>query len=561
MRRLSCTPRSREGTCDREKSACFPHVSGASDRESSSLFSSLSSLTPASLFGGAALTQPSSPCSPPLTQKPATRSPLSSSSASSSPFPASPSLRCFAVFDLTANGTDKKAVAWRLGRAQRPAVEGVLHRLAATYQARLSAPSSLEDFDEVRRRLCRQQLRWEPGTVFCMLQDGASGDSSLPPQLVSETKQASPWRMRLCVAVTDSRRFPARVAYELLQLVHQEVETLERESGARHEPKERLEKERLDERGGEDEEGSSRLRCCSGGSCGERGVSSRSNSSWSSGEKQRLTERSRAPAARESDTNGTRSRDSRQKKVRRALENFLHLLLILPDPQLLCHLRLQLSSSPPPRDSSDPGALRLRPTLSPATSCDDREDALRASSPALRSAPGPADPGDSGRKELPSSSSSASSSSSSPSSSSSSSSPIPSLPVRFLCRSRSSAVKPSCDAASSPVPSASSASSSPRTSTRSSCPAAPSIALPQLATVAARVESLNILLEDNLRLLYSSSASLDALEQKTSSLSGHTRVFASTSRRVRRIMWVKSKMLYCLVAGAVVFVVFVAWVL
>ncbi|KEP65510.1 UNVERIFIED_CONTAM: hypothetical protein HHA_246610 [Hammondia hammondi] len=362
--------------------------------------------------------------------------------------------------------------------------------------------------------------------------------------------------MRLCVAVTDSRRFPARVAYELLRLVHGEVEALERQSGPRHEPKERLKKERAEERGG----------WCSGDSCGERAVSSRSNSSWSSGEKQRPTERSRASAARESDTNTTRSRGSRQEKVRRALENFLHLLLILPDPQLLCHLRLQLSSSRLPRDSSDPGA--LKPTLSPARSCDDRKDALRASSPALRSASGPADPGDSRRKELSSSSASSSSpscsSSSSPScssSSSSSSSLNHSLPARFLCGSRSPLVKPSCEAASSPFPSGSSASVSPRTSTLSSRPAAPTAALPQLATVAARVQSLNILLEDNLRLLYSSSASLDALEQKTSSLSGHTRVFASTSRRVRRIMWVKSKMLYCLVAGAVVFVVLVAWVL
>ncbi|KEP65511.1 UNVERIFIED_CONTAM: hypothetical protein HHA_461950 [Hammondia hammondi] len=134
MHPLSCTPRSRGAVRDGEKSASFHRASGASDREPSSLFSSLSSLTPASLFGGAALSQPSSPCSPPLTQKPAIRSPLSSASASSSPFPASPSLRCFAVFDVTANGTDKKAVAWRLGRAQRPAVEGVLHRLAAAYQ-------------------------------------------------------------------------------------------------------------------------------------------------------------------------------------------------------------------------------------------------------------------------------------------------------------------------------------------------------------------------------------------------------------------------------------------
>ncbi|CBZ55914.1 conserved hypothetical protein [Neospora caninum Liverpool] len=471
-----------------------------------------------------------------------------------------------------------KAVAWRLSRAQRPPVESVLHRISATYQvrghprkrARLSAPRSFEDFEEVRHKLGRQQLRWGTGAVFCVLQEKNQRGESPFLRAGAQASEADPGLL-LYLAVSDAMLFPPRVAYELLRLAHEEFESLVEQNGLREKPEER------------EAEGSSRVfpRASAGAGFGERHAAARRN-----GE--------RCAEEESGDSEIARSRDSRQ-RVQRPLENFLHLLLILPEPRLLSNLRRQLSSSSLSSSSlsslsassvsvSSPSR-RRSPASSQASieqptpqvpsygECAD----VPGTSSGLPASPIPTNQQDAERQlpsapsSSPSSSSSSSSSSAASASASSSSSsaasasasswpltsPFSSLPFRFLCW---TSPAPGEDVFQQAAPETSfSPEIRPARVSLASAPGPRS--LPQLANVAARVQSLNVLLEDNLRLLYSSSASLEVLEQKTSSLSGHTRVFAATSRHVRRIMWFKSKTVFCIVVGAVVLAVFVVWVL
>ncbi|PFH38292.1 hypothetical protein BESB_006330 [Besnoitia besnoiti] len=561
---------SRHDALARTRSMCSQSAASASSASSKDSASASSS------------TNSSASCSPLRSPSLGPKSPLAASS-----------LRCFAVFTLTPRGEEKVAVAWRVGRAQRPAFESVLRRVAAAYRARLLASSSGEEFLGAQERLRQQVLRWTQGAVFCLLEAPRAG------------VQFAPAEMQLYVAVSDSLQLPPAVVFELMGLACQEYAAL---TGKRW--------SRVAAPNGGEPEDSSESEASAPSWPGRRASFSSTSENAESGagaagERNRQREAQVTPATHpdreqceeEASPRATCLQGRRRgsggdgRRDRAAFENFLHLLLILPEPRLLSSFRRQIASSPlstslysvaSPAPSSRLSSSRASPVQGPLPSASDASfgsqhspsSLPRVSSPPsrdtrhaparrravaeARESTGDSPPASGGApSDAESRTASAAPSGLSPAetyretpgatqtdlvcpsavlpcSIASSASPLFSLPFRFLHPEPSQ--RELAPAKSPPAP-----------------PAASSLS--QIAAVTARVSSLNALLEDNLRLLYSSSASLEVLEQKTSSLSSRTHVFVTTSRQVRRVMWLKSKKMYCVVAGAVVLILVVAWIL